>query len=206
MTIRDFRFNNLPQSVQIIAFTILILCMAVAFYAYWLKDRIQEHAGIQADIHKLELSVAQATAIETKLQRFKQELADLEQRLAKQRSILPAEKETPDILRAVQQMATTSDLKINQFSPQPLVPRSFYSEWPIQIEVEGNYNGLGLFFEKIGRAARIIDVTTVSIKGIEQQKDPLETLIADCTATTYVFMEDQTAAPIDAKPTKEKKR
>jgi len=206
MAIRDFRFDNLPRSAQIAIFAVLVVGMAFAFYAYFLKDLIQERDAIQADIKGLELSVAQGTAIETRLKLFKQELVQLEERLAVLQSILPAEKETPAILRSIQQMAASSNLRIDRFAPQPLVPRAFYSDWPIRVEVQGNYNGLGMFFEKISRATRIIDVGTISIKGIEQQKDSTQTLTASCTATTFVFRDEQSATPNRTGQKKEKKQ
>jgi type IV pilus assembly protein PilO len=197
MAIRDYRFENLPRSIQIAVFTAIVLCMAVVFYIYYLKDTIKEREAIQAEIEKLELSVAQGTAIESRLQRFRQELAQLEERLAVLQNILPAEKETPTVLRSVQQMAASSSLKIHKFTPQPVVPRAFHSDWPIQIEVEGNYDGLGSFFEKISQATRIINVDSISITGIDKDMNAAHTLSANCTATTFVYREDQSTEPQD---------
>jgi Tfp pilus assembly protein PilO len=207
MTIRDYRFENLPRSVQIALFTIVVLCLAFVFYLYYLKDLIKERDKIQAEIVKLEKSVAQGTAIESQLKRFKKELVELEQRLVVLQSILPAQKETPTVLRSVQQMAASSNLKINKFTPQPIVPRAFYSDWPFQMEVEGNYDGLGVFFEKVSQATRIIDVGSIAIVGSDEQStDQTRTLTASCTATTFVFREDQAAGPDEKGKKKEKKR
>ena len=194
MAIRDYRFDNLPRTTQILVFAILISCLAAGFYFYYLKDLVRKRNAIQTEIARLEAVVAQATAIETKLRQFKSDLARLEQRLAVLQSILPAEKETPTILRSVQDMAKASNLKILEFTPKPVIPRSFYSDWPILIEVEGNYNGLGTFFERVGHATRIIDVGGISIKGVDNSPNPMRTLSARCTATTFVFSEDQLAA------------
>jgi len=201
MAIRDYRFENLPRSTQIVIFLVMVIGLVCAFYFGYLKDVIAERDQIQTDIARLEVSVAQGTAIESRLKRFQQELAQLEERLYVLKSILPAEKETPTVLRSVQQMAASSNLKIDKFTPQPVVPRAFYSDWPIQIEVQGNYDGLGTFFEKVSQATRIINVDSISIKGVEndQAMNPLHTLSANCTATTFVFKEDQGSAPPNAK-------
>jgi type IV pilus assembly protein PilO len=195
MAISNYRMDNLPRSIQILIFTGLVICLALGFYVYYLKDLIQEQASIQAEISRLEVSVQRATAIETQLSQFKQELIQLEAHLAELQSILPAEKETPEFLRSVQQMATSSNLKINKFQPKALFHREFYSDWPIEIEVEGNYNGLGLFFEKVSRSPRIIDAGTISIKGNDKTTDPRWTLTASCTATTFISKEDQLVKP-----------
>lgn len=202
MSISDYRFDNLPRSIQVVIFTAIILCLAFVFYIYYLKDIVAERDRIEADIARLELSVAQGTAIESRLKRFKQELAQLEDRLATLQQILPAEKETPTVLRSVQQMAASSNLKIEKFVPRPVVPRAFYSDWPIQIQVEGNYDGLGSFFEKISQATRIINVDSISITGLEKDASAARTLNASCTATTFVFREQPDPAPENGKKKK----
>jgi type IV pilus assembly protein PilO len=207
MAISDYRFENLPRSVQIVLFTMIVICLAFVFYLYYLKDLIRERDVVQAENVKLERSVAQGTAIESQLKRFKQELAQLEERLVVLQSILPAEKEAPIVLRSVQQMAAASNIKINKFTPQTVVPRAFYADWPIQIEVEGNYDGLGVFFEKVSQATRIFDVGDISIAGLDTQSpDPARTLTASCTATTFFFKEGPVAASDEKGKKKEKKR
>jgi len=203
MDIKELRFENLPRSTQIVVFALLIASICFVFYSYFIKDLIKEKDRLKADIAKLEAAVAQGAAIESRLRSFKQELAQLEQRLEVLRSILPAQKETPAVLRSVQQMAASSNLKINKFVPQPVIPRAFYSDWPIQIEVQGNYNGLGSFFEKVSRSTRIIDVDDLSIKGIDDSQDPFRTLYATCTAKTYVFKEEE---PIKTDEVKEERK
>jgi type IV pilus assembly protein PilO len=193
MAISDYHFENLPRWAQISIFAGLILCLSFVFYHYYLRDIVAERDALQSEIERLELSVAQGTAIESRLRRFRRELAQLEDRLAVLQAILPAEKETPAILRSVQQMAASSNLKINKFTPQPVVPRAFYSDWPIQIQVEGNYDGLGFFFEKISQATRIIDVDSISIKNTDKEMSSARTLSADCTARTFVFREEAQA-------------
>lgn len=207
MAIRDYRFENLPRSVQIVVFAVIIGCLAFVFHLYYLKDLIKQRDSLRKEIAKLEQAVAQGAAIENQLKQFKQELAQLEERLAVLQSILPSEKETPAVLRSVQKMAASSNLKINKFVPKPVVPRAFYSDWPIQIEVEGNYDGLGMFFEKVSQATRIIDVGDISIAGMERPpEDPNTTLTASCTATTFVFREDQPVSSDEKPKKKEKKR
>ena len=207
MNLKEFRFDSLPRTTQVIVFSFFVLCLAFASYWYFLKGLLKERSRLRTEISKLELSVAQGTAIEGRLHQFKQELAQLEQRLAVLQSILPAEKETPAVLRSVQRMAASSNLKINKLTPQAVVPRGFYSDWPIQIEVEGNYDGLGLFFEKVSQATRIIDVGTITIKSIDDPPDASKTLSANCTATTYVFNDEQAeAANTDENAIRKEKR
>ena len=190
MAVSKIRFDNLPGSIQILIFAAIVGCLAFAFYTCHLRDLLRERNSIQAEINKLELSVAEEKANEDRITHLRKELAHVGEQLETLLRNLPDQKELPAILKSVQQMAKASNLRINKLMPKAIVPREFYSDWPVQIEVAGNYDGLGLFFEKVSRAARIIDVSTISIKGSETHINPTQTLTASCTATTFVFKEE----------------
>ncbi len=191
MSLKDLRLDNLPRSTQLIIFAIVLATLMGVFYFLYLSQWVNERDALQAEVRQLEAAVAQSNAVEGQLNRFRKELQQLQQRLTDLRAILPAQKETPSVLRSVQEMASSSNLKISKFTPQPVVPKAFYSDWPIQMHVEGSYDALGHFFEKVSAATRIINVADISIKGIESSTDFNRTLTATCTATTFVFREDQ---------------
>jgi len=193
MPLGDYRLGNLPRSMQIVLLALLALGISAAFYLLYLRGLMEERQALRAEVRQLETSVAQSTAVAAQLGRFKKELAQLEERLNVLRGILPAQKETPIVLRSVQQMATSSNLKITKFTPSTVVPRTFYVDWPIGMEVEGNYDGLGLFFEKISQSTRIINVEGIAIRPIEGSTNPMKTVTATCTATTFVFRENEVA-------------
>ena len=190
MDFRRLSLESMPPRTQLLLLGVVAAGLVGAFYMYVMKAPLEEIVTLRAEVSQLEISVAQGTAIAMQLGKFKKELAELEQRLNVLRGILPAQKETPSVLRSVQQMAAASDLKIVKFSPQQVIPRVFYSDWPIAMEVLGSYDGLGLFFEKIGQSTRIINVDNISIRGIEGSNNPTRTLRATCTATTFVFREE----------------
>ena len=193
MALKDFRLDSLSRPTQMLIFLALVALLVAVFYFFYLRGALEEQEALTRDVTQLEISVAQGTAIASQLERFKKELVQLEERLSVLRSILPAAKETPSVLKSVQQMAASSNLKIIKFRPQAVVPRAFYSDWPIQLEIQGCYDALGLFFERIGQSTRLINVENMSIKGIEGSKDSARTLNATCTATTFVFREEAVA-------------
>jgi type IV pilus assembly protein PilO len=194
MTLSEYRLENLPRWLQLLLFALVAVAMSAVFYIFYLKGRLEERESLRAEIGQLEISVAKLTAVASQLDRFKQELAQLEERLNALRSILPGQKETPSVLRSVQQMAASSDLKIMKFTPRMVVPRDFYVDWPIGMEVQGNYDGLGLFFQKISQSTRIINVEGISIRAVDGSSDRMRTVNAVCTATTFVYREEESGA------------
>ncbi len=194
MAIKDFKFESLPPATQMVILGALAASLAAVFYMYFLKDMIADRDRLQAEVKQLEISVAQSKAVAEQAEKFKRELAELEQRLRILRNVLPDQKLTPVIFRSVQDMATMSNLKITKFNPQPVVPRAFHSDWPILVEAQGSYNALGQFFERISKSTRIINVDNIGLRGVENSTDATRTLNATCTATTFVFREEMLGA------------
>jgi len=192
MAFASFKLEELPRRIQLAIIAVLAVALAAVVYMLLLRPLVAERSAIQKEIVQLESAVAQATAVESQLSQFQREVTALDARLIELRRILPNQKETPDVLRNVQQMASESRLQIVKFVPQPVASRGFYADWPIRMELEGSYNALGSFFEKIGRFTRIVNIDNIGVKGIEGSTDPSRTLHSTCTATTFVF-EDEAA-------------
>lgn len=189
MAFRAFRLGNLAGSAQALVFAALTAGLVVVFYVFYLRVLLEDRASLQTEIARLESAVAQRRTLESRLGQFEGERARLDQRLEILRGILPTRKETADVLRSIQRMAAASRLKIIKFIPQPVAPRPFYYDWPIILEVEGNYHALLAFFERVSRLTRIVHVDSLTVKGINGSTDPLRSLSAICTITTFVFKE-----------------
>jgi len=190
MAFSDFRFVNLSRSMQTLIFAVLAGCAAYVFYTHHMKDLLSELGLIQAETEKLELSVSKKTDMENQLGLFKQEEAPLKKRFESLKGSLSLQKEIPEVLKSVQQMAASSKLKIDRLKPEPVIHRSFCTDWPIRIEATGNFDGLGFFFEKISQATKAIHVGAISIKASDNPADTARTLTAGFTVTVFVFSEE----------------
>jgi type IV pilus assembly protein PilO len=93
------------------------------------------------------------------------------------------------LLRQVQEGAVGSNLLIKRFQPLPVVQKDFFSEWPINLEVDGTYHSLGIFFDKLSKFSRIVNVSEVKIA--ENKKRSNQTISATCVATTFVYNEEK---------------
>ena len=60
--------------------------------------------------------------------------------------MLSQDKEIESILSQVQASARNAGLKIQQGVSKPVVPKEAYSEWPIEMQVLGDYHSLGVRF------------------------------------------------------------
>jgi type IV pilus assembly protein PilO len=196
MALGNFKLENLPRRVQVAIIAVLAIGLAAVGYFFYLQDMVNTRSALLAEVDRLQKAVSQASEVEQRLEQFKRDVKLLDARLEELRRILPVQKETPDVMRAVQNMAADSTLKIVKFAPQTVVPKAFYSDWPIAMDIQGSYNALGNFVEKIGQFRRIVNVDNLVVKIIEGSTDPGRTLSASFTATTFVYREDQVSVPV----------
>ena len=192
----ELSLNKLPWWAQIGAFVAVCAGAVYGFYYLYANEMQTNIATREARLASIRADVAKGVATARQLPEFQAQVNQLEQRLEGLRQVLPEEKDVADILRRIQGLATQSNLTIQRFTPDKVVQQSTYQEIPYKLQAEGTYHNLGSFFDRISKFPRIINVGKISIKA-KTPPEPNATIVAECTATTFVLQEAP-AAP--AKP------
>ena len=195
----DLSLSKLPWYAQIGAFVALSAVGCGAFYYYYEMPVRAEMATRQAQLGGLRADITKGLATARKLPEFRAGVADLEGRLQNLKAVLPEEKDAADLLRRMQTVAAQSNLEIKSFKPSPTVMKQLHAEWPITLELQGTYHNLALFFDRVGKFTRIVNITGLDLKA-KEKPDPNATITATCVATTFVLLEKPTAPPAAAKP------
>ena len=179
-------FKKLPFWGQFVAVAIIAaVIVGIAWTAYPNFQAMQKrNEGEQAKLNGLQADIRKGQAIEAKLPEFEREIENLQTKLNDLLSILPTEPETGELLKWVKNLTDQSNLELKQFNPQPLHPIEFYKEFPIQMQIEGDYHDLGVFFDRISKYSRIINVSNVVISAKSQGKG---SIASNFTATTFVY-------------------
>ena len=212
----DNPLTKLPLVGQLgVSVLVAAIIGGVFYWQFWgpmsedEKKKSDELAALNSDIRSLEVTA-------NKLQEFQREVALREAKLETLKRILPADKETPELMKKVQYLAAQSNLLIKKFTPGPTVNREFpvegapppkpgqppqaaqnaeyYQEWPINVDVEGTYHNLGLFFDRVGRLSRLVNVGNLKLRAQSQPK-PSNTIAVSCVATTFVYVEASPTPP-----------
>jgi type IV pilus assembly protein PilO len=162
---------------------------------YWqlimpMDDQI---TGQNSRLQELQNKIQEGRTAKAQLPKFREEVRQLELELDKLLRILPARRNTPDLLRRIRSLAEQGDFTLKSFTPGSLSDKDFYSEWPIDIHVEGTYHNLALFFDRISRFSRIINIEDLKIMGNEA-KGP-HTIASNFKAKTFVYKESEPAKP-----------
>ncbi len=171
---------------------LLIAILAALLYFVWFKPKNVELQNLRAEREKTEAEVKDLQKKKRQLDRIEKEIAVLNETLNELEQIIPKRREIWDILRNMQQLAINSRLKIDKFDPKGEIRKEFYFEWPIDLEITGDYHNLALFFDRLSNFSRLFNVEDFSIKALQRQTDT-NTISATYTAKTYIFREETPA-------------
>lgn len=146
-------------------------------------------AALSEQLEKKEAEIRKGKQAYAKLEELQRDIAGLERKLADLRQILPTQPEMGDLLKWIKSLADQTNLDLRVFNPQSLAEQEFLREQPIKMEVIGNYHQLGLFFDRVSKYARIINVEDVKMQP-NSEKSIRATIKATFTAKTYIYREE----------------
>jgi Tfp pilus assembly protein PilO len=183
----------------------LLVAAVLVGGGYWLKFSKQyaELDRMEKQLAGLQQKIQEGRAAKAKLPQFREEVRRLELELEKLLRILPARRNTPELLRRIRQLTEQGNFDLLKFTPGNFVDREFYSEWPINVRLNGSYHNLALFFDRISRFSRIINIENLKIATLPRSTAG-HTIAATFTAKTFIYKEtvEEPGGAAPAKPAK----
>jgi len=194
--------NKLPWYGQILVFVVLSAGGLFLFHYLYADDKALQIAGQQAELEQVRARVTRGLAIAQRLPMFQAEVIALEQHLAGLKQVLPEQRDVGDMLRRIQTLAAQSSLNVRNFRPQAVANKELHAEWPMAIEFDGSYHDLGLFFDRVSKVPRIINISRIDIKAKDARAavEQNASVTAACLATTFVLIDKPLTEVGPAKP------
>ena len=184
----ELTLTKLPWYAQVGAFVALAVIGCGLFYYYYEEPARADMVSRQSQLGALKADITKGLNTAKKLPEFRQQVSDLESRLANLKAILPEEKDAADLLNRMQTVAALSNMTIKGFKPSPTVTKQLHAEWPINLELDGTYHNLAIFFDRVSKFTRIVNISNLDVKG-KDKPDPNSTISATCKATTFVLLD-----------------
>lgn len=169
-----------------------IMCAVLSIgvlFAAWKVLIEPERAVVQvrrARLAAVNADVAKATLVAQRLPAVLKEIASLEAALLQTTAVLSDEKDAQVVLRGLHGLASESNLSISSFTPKPIAEREQYTEWPIEVSLEGGYHDLARFFDRVASDPRLISVSNLQFR-VNSLPTRRGLVLATCMATTFVF-------------------
>ena len=184
-----------PKKVLIL---VVILCAMAGLYLWRFFLPGQENlSAAQSEGTKLENELNNSRAIARDLQKYSEQVAKLNEELRDALTQLPNEKEIPEILKTISSLGKESNLEFTLFRPRPEQPQQFFANVPIELIALGSYHNVGIFFDKVSKLPRIINVVDFNLtkakdaKDIKGKSEDAILLKTSCIISTYRFIEQK---------------
>ncbi|MGE5237006.1 MAG: type 4a pilus biogenesis protein PilO [Acidobacteriota bacterium] len=184
--------ENRPWYIALIIGVVLAGLLVWASHNYWFKGIQQEIDAKQAELQVLQQKVREGKAAEARLPQFREEAARLETELNRLLRILPTARQTDELIKKIKALTERGNFRFVTFQPQGFVKKDFYTEWPINVQLEGGYHELALFFDRLSRFSRIINVDTLNIAA-DTRRSGEYTITSSFTMKTFIYGDVQQA-------------
>ncbi len=177
-----------PTSYGIVAGVLCAAAIVAGAWYFLVDPKVKEIAAQEKKLAELQVKIQEGRAAKQKLPQFREEVRRLELELDKLLRILPARRNTPELLRRIRQLTEQGNFDLLRFTPGNFVDRDFYSEWPINIRLNGTYHNLALFFDRVGRFSRIINIENLKISAVPSSAKG-HSIAATFVAKTFIYRE-----------------
>jgi type IV pilus assembly protein PilO len=188
--------NSKPWYVAAIVGVVLGIAMFVVMNIYVFKEIRSHIERLETNIDELEREIEKGRAAKADLPRLEEDIRNYEIELERLRRILPTKRETDNLIKRAKQLTERGRFRLTRFTPGNFEDRDFFIEWPIRVGLDGTYHELGLFFDRLSRFSRIINVTELTISPLTSTGD--YTIKADFVQRTYIFKEE--TPPTETQP------
>ena len=179
------------QRILICSAIFLVIIGSFVYFSYFPKIKTQKL--LNKEIKQLEKKLIVAKRNARDLQKYQKEIKEAKGEFKEVMLSLPEKEEIPSIISAVSASGKESGLEFLLFQPKDENRKDFYAEIPVSIQVQGNFHNVVVFFEKVARLSRIVNIRDIKIsresgQGKAKTSDSSK-LSTSCTAVTYKFVE-----------------
>lgn len=185
---------KVPKSIRLAAVGGIVLALVGAYYMLAYAGTASEVDRLHAEAKELQRKLNKVRSVANNLSDFEQEVAQLERELDLALKQLPDRKQFEDLLQDISTAGKKVGVTIKSITRRPEVPHDFYAEVPFDLELEGNYHDIAMFFERVSRLARIVNIGSLSISAQNKRGSSGTSLKVNGTATTFRFLSKETAA------------
>ena len=198
MTLDDLKnidINNLGSwPVPIKIGGLLVVCAIVLFAGFWflIQGELEQYGEAQKKEEGLRETYMNKKALAINLPAYKEQMEEMEQTFGSLLRQLPNTTEVPDLLVDITQAGLGRGLEFTLFRPEKELPKDFYAEMPISVEVRGTYHELAQFVSDVAALPRIVTFGDIAISAGKDNK-----LTMSAKAKTYRYMEEGGAAKQD---------
>jgi type IV pilus assembly protein PilO len=216
--------KKMPLKQKLLIVGGVYLLLAVAYYFLVLQSSLEQKGSLQTKLSELQEQVTAKERLAAQKNKYLRELREREESLKMALTKLPDQREIPGLLYAVAQAGRDSGIDFILFepkvvekkppepvkkpagkqpkgkeTPEKVADEKFYEEIPVRVTVTGSFHSTALFFEKVARLPRIINIEEIAMSEGKDVKGRGRYISTSCMIKTYMFLEKLNEKKADEK-------
>jgi type IV pilus assembly protein PilO len=180
--------EKLSKVQRILIFIVTIALMGGSFWYFSWRPKNDEINKLDKQLAALKKKLSKVKKQAQNKAKFKEQYEQAQRDFILVQQRLPKTNEIPELLANISKSGQESGLDFVLFKPGKEVRKEFYAEIPVSIRVIGMYHQIGLFFDRVSRLERVVNIRNITLKS-QSKGNRGGKLNASCTAVTYKFIE-----------------
>lgn len=158
--------ENIPRSQKILALVLGAIIIIGGFFYFIFIPKMGQVNSLKSSINEINLQINNDEVKLRRLDQLKVENEKLQFELRRLQAQLPAEQEVSNLLKQISDLSVESGLEIKLWKPgaRKNDPSGLYIEIPVDVEVFGGYHALAIFFDRVSKLPRIVNITNLNME------------------------------------------
>lgn len=178
---------KLPRAVRLGGVLALLLACGAGYYYMFYIDLNTALVSLRTQNEELQRKLTKVRVVSNNLAEFEQEVADLERELTGALKQLPNRKQFEDLLQDITTAGKKVGVQLKSIERVAEIEHGFYAEVPFKLELEGSFHGIAMFFERVAKLPRIVNIGALDISVAKEDEDGT-ILKVKGQATTFRFL------------------
>jgi len=218
MTLDDIK--KLPPQKKALIICLIYIVLGYFYWFLFLQSALKERGTLDTKLSELRQQVTEKERIAAEKDKYVRELNTLKEMLEMALTKLPDQREIPGLLYAVAQAGKDAGINFILFEPKQSEKKppekkppdkkpagdkanqteeKFYEEIPIKVTINGSFHNTAVFFEKVAKLPRIINIEDISMSEGKDVKGRGYLINTSCVIKTYMFLEKMEEKKADEK-------
>jgi type IV pilus assembly protein PilO len=201
---------------KVLIIGLIYILLGYFYFFFLLQTGFEKKEALKNQVSTLQQQILEKERLAAQLPKYLKDIAELKESFQLALIKLPEEKEIPDLLRSIaeegkkvgldfilfepvivtpapkptaqKQSEQKQQIGLNVDSQKTAEPEKFYEEVLAKTTINASFNKTVLFFEKLAKLPRIINIEDLSMEEAKDVKEKGRTLSTTFTLKTYMFV------------------
>jgi type IV pilus assembly protein PilO len=181
------KLGKVPRIARMGAVVGILLGVVAGYYFLSYEETSARLTQQRGQAQELQRKLTNVRAVANNVPEFKQEVAMLERELEVALKQLPDRKQFEDLLQDITTAGKKVGVTLKSIERSTEIEHDFYAEVPFSLELEGTYHNIAMFFERVAKLPRIVNVGAMTME-VTEQNGSQAILKVEGNATTFRFL------------------